>query len=186
MPAHEIAKNGGWNIADCIERSYDLEGMHVGTVAAGRIGLAVLRRLKPFDVRLHYNARHRLPEAIERELGAIYHPKVEDMIKVCDIVTIHAPLHQETENMFNEALLSKMKRGAYIVDCVRAQIYDRDAVVSAQSRPACRLRWRRVASAAGSNGSSLAHDASQRDDATYLGSVSFRSSALRCRNARDT
>jgi formate dehydrogenase len=45
---------GGWNIADCVERSYDLEGMAVGTVAAGRIGLAVLRRLKPFGVKLHY------------------------------------------------------------------------------------------------------------------------------------
>jgi lactate dehydrogenase-like 2-hydroxyacid dehydrogenase len=46
--------NGGWNIADCVSRSYDLEGMHVGTVAAGRIGLRVLQRLKPFDVKLHY------------------------------------------------------------------------------------------------------------------------------------
>src|ERR1700722_3850953 len=46
--------DGGWNIADCVSRSYDLEAMEVGTVAAGRIGLAVLRRLKPFDVKLHY------------------------------------------------------------------------------------------------------------------------------------
>ena len=53
--------NGGWNIADCVSRSYDLEGMQVGTVAAGRIGSAVLRRLKPFDVDLHYTDRHRLP-----------------------------------------------------------------------------------------------------------------------------
>ena len=43
-------------------RSYDLEGMQVGTVAAGRIGSAVLRRLKPFEVGLHYTDRHRLPE----------------------------------------------------------------------------------------------------------------------------
>ena len=53
--------DGGWNIADCVSRSYDLEGMQVGTVAAGRIGTAVLRRLKPFDVDLHYTDRHRLP-----------------------------------------------------------------------------------------------------------------------------
>jgi D-isomer specific 2-hydroxyacid dehydrogenase, NAD binding domain len=50
---------GGWNIADCVERSYDVEGMHVGTVAAGRIGLVVLRRLKPFDMHPHYFDRHR-------------------------------------------------------------------------------------------------------------------------------
>ena len=61
---------GGWNIADCVERSYDLEGMAVGTVAAGQIGSAVLRRLKPFDVKLHYTDLHRLPEDVERDLGS--------------------------------------------------------------------------------------------------------------------
>jgi hypothetical protein len=44
IPSYQWAVKGGWNIADCLERSYDVEGMHVGTVAAGRIGLAVLRR----------------------------------------------------------------------------------------------------------------------------------------------
>ena len=43
--------------------------MHVGTVAAGRIGSAVLRRLKPFDMHLHYSDRHRLPAEVEQELG---------------------------------------------------------------------------------------------------------------------
>ena len=42
-PVIQWVINGGWNIADCVTRSYDLEGMHVGTVAAGRIGLRVLR-----------------------------------------------------------------------------------------------------------------------------------------------
>src|SRR6185437_9346765 len=50
LPSHDWARSGGWNIADCVQRAYDLEGMTVGTVAAGRIGLAVLRRLRPFDV----------------------------------------------------------------------------------------------------------------------------------------
>src|SRR6476619_4380857 len=61
IPSYGWVIKGGWNIADCVERAYDLEGMHVGTVAAGRIGLAALRRLKPFDVKLHYTDRHRLP-----------------------------------------------------------------------------------------------------------------------------
>ena len=67
--------DGGWNIADCVSRSYDLEGMQVGTVAAGRIGSAVLRRLKPFDVGLHYTDRHRLPAEVEEELGAHLPPR---------------------------------------------------------------------------------------------------------------
>ncbi len=60
IPSYQWVVNGGWNIADCVARSYDVEGMHVGSVAAGRIGLAVLRRLKSFDVHLHYHDRHRL------------------------------------------------------------------------------------------------------------------------------
>ena len=74
IPSHEWVLKKGWNIADCVARSYDLEGMAVGTVAAGRIGTAVLKRLKPFDVQLHYTDRHRLPEAVEQELGVTYHP----------------------------------------------------------------------------------------------------------------
>ena len=131
IPSYQWVVKGGWNIADCVARSYDVEGMHVGTVAAGRIGLAILRRLKPFDVKLHYFDRKRLDESIEKELNVVYHPTVEDMVKVCDVVTINAPLHPQTENLFDDVLLSKMKHGAYIVNTARAKICNRDAIVRA-------------------------------------------------------
>ncbi len=131
IPSHDWVTKGGWNIADCVTRSYDVEGMHVGTVAAGRIGLAVLRRLKPFDMPLHYFDRHRLPAEVEQELNLTWHDTVESMVKVCDVVTINCPLHPETENLFDEAMLSKMKRGAYLVNTARGKICDRDAIVRA-------------------------------------------------------
>jgi formate dehydrogenase len=131
IPSHQWVVDGGWNIADCVERSYDLEGMNVGTVAAGRIGTAALRRLKAFDVKLHYTDRHRLPEAVEKELNVTFHPNVESLVKVCDVITINCPLHPETEGMFNDALIAKMKRGAYIVNTARGKICDRDAIVRA-------------------------------------------------------
>jgi formate dehydrogenase len=131
IPSYQWVVKGGWNIADCVARSYDLECMEVGTVAAGRIGLAVLRRLKPFDVKLHYTDRHRLPNEVEQELNLIWHPSVESMVRVCDVVTINCPLHPETEHMFNDELLGKMKRGAYIVNTARGKICDRDAIVRA-------------------------------------------------------
>ncbi|HEY8157333.1 MAG: NAD-dependent formate dehydrogenase [Methylobacter sp.] len=131
IPSYQWVVKGGWNIADCVARSYDLECMEVGTVAAGRIGLAVLRRLKPFDVKLHYTDRHRLPNEVEQELNLIWHPSVESMVRVCDVVTINCPLHPETEHMFDDALLDKMKRGAYIVNTARGKICDRDAIVRA-------------------------------------------------------
>jgi formate dehydrogenase len=131
IPAYGWVIRGGWNIADSVERSYDLEGMNVGTVAAGRIGLAVLRRLKPFDVKLHYTDKHRLPEKVEKELGLTFHPTVESLVKVCDVVTINAPLHPETEHLFNDKLIGMMKRGSYIVNTARGKIVDRDAIVRA-------------------------------------------------------
>jgi formate dehydrogenase len=131
LPSHQWVLDGGWNIADCVSRSYDLEGMDVGTVAAGRIGSAVMRRLKPFDVRLHYTDRHRLPAEVEQELNVTYHPDVPSLVRVCDVVTINCPLHPETENMFDDALISQMKRGAYLINTARGKICDRDAIVRA-------------------------------------------------------
>ena len=131
IPSYQWVIKGGWNIADCVTRSYDLEGMEVGTIAAGRIGLGVLRRLKPFDVKLHYTDRHRLPAEVEKELNVTYHPDVESLIRVCDVVTINCPLHPETEHMFDDNLLSKMKRGAYLINTARGKICDRDAIARA-------------------------------------------------------
>lgn len=131
IPSYQWIIDKGWNIADCAERSYDLEGMQVGTVAAGHIGLAVLRRLKPFDVKLHYTERHRLLQNIENELNLTYHPDVESMVRICDVITINCPLHAETEHMFNDTLINKMKRGSYIINTARGKICDRDAIVRA-------------------------------------------------------
>jgi formate dehydrogenase len=131
LQSWDLVKAGGWNIADCAARSYDIEGMHIGTVGAGRIGSAVLRRLKPFDVKLHYTDRHRLPAEVERELGVTFHKSAADMVQHCDVVTINAPLHPETENLFDEHLIARMKRGAYLVNTARGKIANREAVADA-------------------------------------------------------
>ena len=123
--------DGGWNIAYCVERSYDLEGMQVGTVASGPIGLAVLRRLAPFDVGLHYYDKHRLPAEVEAELNLTHHESVREMVPHLDVATINAPLHSETRGLFNDELISTMKRGAYHINTARGLIVDRDAVVRA-------------------------------------------------------
>ncbi|MFJ8728758.1 NAD-dependent formate dehydrogenase [Streptomyces bauhiniae] len=131
LPSHKIAAEGGWNIADCVSHSYDLEGMDVGVIAAGRIGVAVLRRLKPFDVKLHYTDKRRLPREVEEELNLTFHATAQDLAKNVDVVSIHAPLHPETQNLFDGNLLNSMRKGSYIVNTARAQIVDRDAIVRA-------------------------------------------------------
>lgn len=131
LPSHQIANNGGWNIADCVSRSYDIEGMHFGTLAAGRIGLAVLRRMKPFDVHLHYYDPHRLSPEIEKELNATFHDTPESLIKACDIVNLQMPLYPSTQGMVDDKLLKLFKRGAYLINTARGALCDRDAIVRA-------------------------------------------------------
>lgn len=131
IPSHQWAVNGGWNIADCAMRSYDLEGMVVGSVGAGRIGLAVMKRLKGFDVKMHYTDKHRLPLATEQELGLIYHDNLQTMLPLCDVVTINIPLHPETEHLFNDSLIKTMKRGAYLINTARGKICDAKAIADA-------------------------------------------------------
>jgi len=107
IPSYQWVMKDGWNIADCVSRSYDLEGMTV------------------------YTDRHRLPEEVERELGLTFHPDAASMVPVCDVVTINAPLHPETEHLFDDELIGKMRRGAYLVNTARGKICDRDAIVRA-------------------------------------------------------
>lgn len=131
IPSYQWIIDKGWNIADCASRSYDLEGMQVGSVGAGHIGLATLKRLKPFDLKLHYTERHRLPINTEKELNLTYHEDLESMVRVCDVITINCPLYPETEHLFNDTLISKMKRGSYLINTARGKICERDAVVRA-------------------------------------------------------
>lgn len=131
VPSHRWVTEGGWNIADCVERAYDLEGMEIGVIAAGRIGRAVLERLKPFGVHLHYFDIHRLPSEVEKELNLTYHPDVESLARSVDVVSIHSPLIAQTHHMFNEKLLNSMRRGSYIVNTARAEETDQLAIVAA-------------------------------------------------------
>src|ERR1700753_387911 len=121
VPSHQWVVDGGWNIADCVERAYDVEGMDVGVIAAGRIGRAVLRRLAPFDVNLHYTDTHRLSPEVEQELNVTYHPDVESLVRSVDVVSVHSPLYADTRAMFDEKLIDSMRRGSYIVNTARAE-----------------------------------------------------------------
>merc|ERR1712093_785727 len=73
----------------------------------------------------------KLPDAVEKELNLTFHESVESMVKVCDVVTINCPLHPETENLFDDAMIGKMKKGAYIVNTARGKICNKDAIARA-------------------------------------------------------
>lgn len=131
LPSHDYVRQNGWNVADCAMRAYDLEAMTVGTVGAGRIGQSVLKRLKPFDVHLHYTDKHRLSPQMEQALNLTYHSSVKEMVSQCDVVTINCPLHPETENLFDSSMIAQMKRGAYLINTARGKICNEQAIADA-------------------------------------------------------
>lgn len=133
VPSHQWVTDvrDGWNIADSVTRAYDLEGMQAGTLGGGRIGAAVLRRLAPFEVALHYHDKQRIDPATEKELNLTYHENVRSLVRSVDALSIHVPLHPETEGLFDDNLLSEFKKGSYIVNTARGKIMDRDALVRA-------------------------------------------------------
>ena len=116
VPAHEQIQAGEWDVAAAAKNEFDLEGKVVGTVAVGRIGERVLRRLKPFDCKelLYFDYQPLKPE-IEKEIGCRRVENLEEMLAQCDVVTINCPLHEKTRGLFNKELISKMKPGMCIV-----------------------------------------------------------------------
>ncbi|KAI5279033.1 formate dehydrogenase (NAD+) [Ascosphaera acerosa] len=112
VPAHEQIARGEWDVAAAAKNEFDLEGKVVGTVAVGRIGERVLRRLKPFDCKelLYYDYQPLSPEK-EREIGCRRVESLEEMVAQCDVVTINCPLHEGTLGLFNKDLIAKMKKG---------------------------------------------------------------------------
>jgi formate dehydrogenase len=132
-PAHEQVFNShGWNVSAIARNEYDLEDKVVGTVAVGRIGERVLRRLKAFDCKelLYFDYQPLSPEK-EKEIGCRRVDTLEEMLGQCDVVTINCPLHEKTRGLFNKELISKMKKGAWLVNTARGAIVVKEDVAEA-------------------------------------------------------
>jgi len=127
VPAHEQVARGDWDVAAVAKDSFDIEGKVVATVGVGRIGERVLRRLVPFNCKelLYFDYQPLSPQA-EKEIGARRVESLEEMLGQADIVTINCPLHEKTKGMFNKALISKMKKGAWLVNTARGAICVRE------------------------------------------------------------
>jgi len=132
VPAHEQVARGDWDVAAVAKDSFDIEGKVVATVGVGRIGERVLRRLVPFNCKelLYFDYQPLNPQA-EKEIGCRRVESLEEMLGQADVVTINCPLHENTKGMFNKQLISKMKKGAWLVNTARGAICVREDVAEA-------------------------------------------------------
>lgn len=108
-----------------------VHGMTLGLVGLGRIGGAVARRARGFGMHVLYTQRRRLPEHLERALGATWVSSLDDLVPHADAVSIHCPLTPETRHLFDAPRLAKMKPGAILVNTARGPIVDEAALAEA-------------------------------------------------------
>jgi glyoxylate reductase len=118
----------GWGFWDYL--GGDLDGKTLGIFGMGRIGRAVARRAAPFGMRIVYHSRTRLSAEDEAALGAEW-VDFDGLIARSDVLSLHAPLTEETRHVMDADALRRMRPGAYLVNTVRGALVDEAALVDA-------------------------------------------------------
>jgi len=117
----------GWTPTQLM--GHQLSGKRLGIVGMGRIGQAMARRARGFGVEIHYTDQARVPP--EKEEGAIFHPTVEELLPLSQLLSLHAPSTPETRHLLNARRLALLPRGAIVVNSARGDLVDDEALIAA-------------------------------------------------------
>ncbi|MCH7888067.1 MAG: D-glycerate dehydrogenase [Proteobacteria bacterium] len=104
-------------------------GKRLGIIGMGRVGLVVARRARGFDMEVHYQDVRR--HAASLEAGAVYHETIEDLLPICDFLSIHCPAMPQTRHLINEKTIALLPDGAVVVNAARGTIVDDEALIAA-------------------------------------------------------
>lgn len=166
----------GW--APMLFLGSDVHHSTLGIIGLGRIGQAIAKRARGFEMRILYTDVIRAPKEVEDELGAKF-VSLDELLSSSDSVTIHAPLLPETHHLIGEKELKKMKKTAYLINAARGPLVDEKALVQALQE-----RW--IAGAAldvYENEPDLAPGLSQLDNVVIVPHIGSASTATRERMA---
>ncbi|WP_417450393.1 2-hydroxyacid dehydrogenase [Kordiimonas sp.] len=105
-----------------------IQGKRLGIIGMGRIGTAIARRAKAFNMAVHYHKRKRLPAEMERELEATYWDDLDEMLSRMDFVSINCPLTEDTHHLLDRTRLKKLQPHAVIINTARGEIIDEEAL----------------------------------------------------------
>ena len=126
----EMLRSGrwtGWTPTQLM--GHQLSGKRLGIVGMGRIGQAMARRARGFGVEIHYTDQRRLPP--EKEEGAVFHPTVEELLPLSQLLSVHAPSTPETRHLLDARRLALLPRGAIVVNTARGDLVDDEALIAA-------------------------------------------------------
>lgn len=109
-----------------------LDGKRLGIFGYGKIGQAVARRARAFDMAVHYHSRTRRPASEEQ--GAVYHATLDSLLGVSDVLSINAPSSPETKHIINARSLSLLPKGAIVINTARGDLVaDEDLIAALRS-----------------------------------------------------
>jgi len=130
VEADKFTRSGKWKSwGPMLFLGRDVYGATLGIIGLGRIGQAVARRAKGFNMKVIYYSRKR-KEDVERELGVEYR-ELHSLLREADIVSIHTPLTEETYHLIGEKELSLMKPTAILINTARGAVVDQKALYKA-------------------------------------------------------
>ncbi|WP_147804292.1 2-hydroxyacid dehydrogenase [Alkalicoccus halolimnae] len=131
--AAEYIKNDEWHQwSPFLLAGSDVHGKTLGIIGMGRIGAAIAKRSKGFDMNILYHNRSRADEA-ERDLGAVYASK-EELLRHADFVCIVAPLTDETKGMIDKKAFQYMKSSAFLINVSRGPVVNEEDLIDALER----------------------------------------------------
>jgi lactate dehydrogenase-like 2-hydroxyacid dehydrogenase len=129
VEADSFTRKGEWKTwSPDLMTGQEIHGATLGIVGFGRIGQAMARRAKGFDMKILYNSRAPKPEA--ESLGAKYR-SLDDLLRESDFVSLHVPLTPETRRMIGTNELELMKPTAYLINTSRGPVVDPEALYDA-------------------------------------------------------
>ncbi len=116
-------RDGGWPKPEMMGR--ELGALTVGIVGLGNVGSALATRLLAFGSRVLYT------DVVEKSFASVERVSLEDLLDLADVVSVHVPLNEETHHLIEAEALSRMPKGAYLINASRGPVVDEKALVAA-------------------------------------------------------
>ncbi len=127
----KLLRSGSWAGSRVGEGLYSrVSGKTLGIIGMGRIGAAVVRRARAFDMEIIYSSRSRKPE-LEASLGITWCESIDALVAEADFISLHCALTEETRHLIAARQLGLMKPGAYLINTGRGPLVDETALVEA-------------------------------------------------------